>query len=313
VPWPFKWGKGQRTSSPNPVVSEEQIRARAHFLSKIAPWRTATENWEQAERELSLPEPSRSRVAFWRWCGFSEKKGWDWLDFLVRLSVPLVIAGGGLIFTHWSGVRQQQISGQEREDAVLRASEERKDLVLREYLKEMKTILLDSRTAIEARKPGSSAYLIARAFTLTTLAQLQGSGPLAPQRRSLVFQFLREAKAPILVGADFAGYDLSGTNLIEANLSGANLMKTNLSGANLYKSNLSGAILIRANLSRTHLGKANLSRAILANANLNEANLFMANLSGASLLGVNLSETTLIGAKFEHTICPDGTKTDTGC
>jgi uncharacterized protein YjbI with pentapeptide repeats len=242
------------------------------------------------------------------------------MELSLKLSVPLTIALGGWLLGTLNSNRQNEI-----------AQANQKDAVIREYIKEMKGMLLDKTVAKEAKQPGSEANGVARALTLTALTQLKGEGPA---RRTLVFQFLRESNFPILAGsekvqgANLVGYDLSEANLSEANLRranlfGANLMRANLMRANLIRANLwranlrgakliraklSGANLIRANLSGANLIRANLSGADLSGANLSGANLWGANLRGADLSGANLS-----GAKFKDTICPDRKKTDTGC
>jgi uncharacterized protein YjbI with pentapeptide repeats len=131
--------------------------------------------------------------------------------------------------------------------------------------------------------------------------------------------------------ADFAGADLSGTdlsiaNLREANLSSANLSNANLREANLMSANLSNADLRWANLSNAvvtdetqldakwrlvwelqskggrnrGLISADLSHANLSNANLSHANLSNANLSSAFLRGANLSNANLMSANLSH-------------
>jgi uncharacterized protein YjbI with pentapeptide repeats len=306
---------------------QDEIKARAFSLSKIAPWRTPIQNWEKAERELVNPGPLTPLVTFWRWSGFGEKSDRKGLDAWISLSIPVLLFVGSLLFNNWNGIRQSNI-----------ASEEKKDLVLREYTREMKTILLDPMTSQEVMKSGTESHSVARALTLTTLIQLQGDGPLAPERRSLVFQFLREAHAPILAGAnlsslDLRGADLSGTNFRETNFYRANLGGANLGGANLSEANFSEAKLIRSNLFKSNLYRANLSGANLTGSNLNganfsEANLLRANLTEADfnwaiLNKANLTEANLAHAilgrslldnvVFKDTICPNGKRTNTMC
>ena len=197
------------------------------------------------------------------------------MELSLKLSVPLTIALGGWLLGTLNSNRQNEI-----------AQANQKDAVIREYIKEMKGMLLDKTVAKEAKQPGSEANGVARALTLTALTQLKGEGPA---RRTLVFQFLRESNFPILAGSEkVQGANLVGYDLSEANLSGAKLNKANLNKADLRGANLRGA-------------------------NLWWANLKGADLSGANLSGANLSEANLIGAKFKDTICPDRKKTDTGC
>ena len=56
--------------------SQEEIKAKAYFFSKIAPWRSPIENWEQAERELVNPGLLTPLKTFWRWSGFGGGRGY---------------------------------------------------------------------------------------------------------------------------------------------------------------------------------------------------------------------------------------------
>ena len=307
--------------------SQEEIKAKAYFFSKIAPWRSPIENWEKAEQELVNPGLLTPLKTFWRWSGFGEKSDRKGLDAWISLSIPVLLFVGSLLFNNWNGLRQSNM-----------ASEEKKDLVLREYTREMKTILLDPITSQDVMRSGTASHSVARALTLTTLIQLQGDGMLGPERRSLVFQFLREANAPILAGAnlsslDLRGADLSGNNFSETNFYRANLGGANLGGANLSEANFSEAILIGSNLFKSNLYRASLSGANLTGSNLNganmsEANLFRANLTQADftwaiLSKANLTEANLFRASvgrslldnavFKNTICPNGKRTNTTC
>ena len=292
-PWP-----PDDSSRQEATPSDDAIRARADQLAKRRPWCSAEQNWTDACLELNSAFLLRWRPSLLRWLGASEKTGWDWMELSLKLSVPLTIALGGWFLGTLNSNRQNEI-----------AQANQKDAVIREYIKEMKGMLLDKTVAKEAKQPGSEANGVARALTLTALTQLKGKGEGSEQRRTLVFQFLRDSNFPILAGsvkvrgANLAGYDLS-----EANLSGAKLRRANLFGANLRGADLFDADLFEANLSGTDLSGADLRRANLIRANLWGANLRGADLSGANLRGANLS-----GAKFKDTICPDRKKTDTGC
>jgi len=86
-PWPPD-GSSPQEAPP----TDEEIRARADQLSKSRPWCTAEENWEDARLELNSPLLLRWRPTLLRWLGASEKKGWDWMDLSIKLSVPLTVA-----------------------------------------------------------------------------------------------------------------------------------------------------------------------------------------------------------------------------
>ena len=255
--------------------SDDAIRARADQLAKRRPWCSAEQNWTDACLELNSAFLLRWRPSLLRWLGASEKTGWDWMELSLKLSVPLTIALGGWLLGTLNSNRQNEI-----------AQANQKDAVIREYIKEMKGMLLDKTVAKEAKQPGSEANGVARALTLTALTQLKGEGPA---RRTLVFQFLRESNFPILAGSEkVKGANLSGANLTKANLSWADLRGADLRWADLSGANLSGADLWRADLSWADLSWADLTKADLSWANLS-------------------------GAKFKDTICPDRKKTYTGC
>ncbi|MCP9787202.1 pentapeptide repeat-containing protein [Cyanobium sp. N5-Cardenillas] len=216
------------------------------------------------------------------------------MEMSLKLSVPLTIALGGWFLGTLNSNRQNEI-----------AQANQKDAVIREYIKEMKGMLLDTKVAKEAKRAGSELNGVARALTLTALAQLKGEGP---ERRTLVFQFLRESNFPILAGSDsklganLVGYDLRETNLFMANLSKANLKGAYLSSANLFAANLSradlsGANLIWAGLVQTNLSGADLTRASLIGADLSGSNLMVTNLSYADLTGIRWDEKTEWPAK----------------
>jgi len=284
-PWP-----PDDSSRQEATPTDDAIRARADQLAKRRPWCSAEQNWTDACLELNSAFLLRWRPSLLRWLGASEKTGWDWMELLLKLSVPLTISFGGWVLGTLNSNRQDEI-----------AQANQKDAVIREYIKEMKGMLLDKTVAKEAKQPGSEANGVARALTLTALTQLKGEGPA---RRTLVFQFLRESNFPILAGSEevqggnLAGYDLNKTDLSEANLGRANLSVADLSeaylsGADLSGANLSGANLIRADLSEAYLSGANLRRADLRRADLSEANLSEANLSEANLSRADLSGANL--------------------
>ena len=295
-PWP-----PDDSSRQEATPTDDAIRARADQLAKRRPWSSAEQNWTDACLELNSAFLLRWRPSLLRWLGASEKTGWDWMELLLKLSVPLTISFGGWFLGTLNSNRQIEI-----------AQANQKDAVIRDYIKEMKGMLLDKAVAKEAKQPGSEANGVARALTLTALTQLKGEGPA---RRTLVFQFLRESNFPILAGsevvqgANLAGYDLSGADLSEAslgraNLSEANLGKADLSGADLGRANLSGASLRGADLSGADLSGADLDEANLSGANLGMANLRGADLSegdldGANLSGANLGRANLRGAIFD--------------
>ncbi len=260
--------------------TDDTIRARAERLAERRPWCSAEQNWSDAHLELQSPLLLRWRPSLLRWLGASEKSGWDWIDLSLKLAVPLTIAFGGWILGTISSSEQNKI-----------ASNNQKDGVIREYIKEIKIILLDKELAKEARRPGSEAHSVARALTLTALAQLKGEDPL---RRSLVFQFLAESKFPVLAGND----ENPGANLVNFDLRGTNLSDTDLTMARLDGADLTNATLVRANLS---------------GATLIGATLINSDLMGANLTKARFDKTILKGARMTPVTCIDGQVYDEGC
>ena len=94
--------------------SQEEIKAKAYFFSKIAPWRTPVENWEQAERELLNPGLLTPLKTFWRWSGFGEKSDRKGLDAWISLSIPVLLFVGSLLFNNWNGLRQSNMASEEK-------------------------------------------------------------------------------------------------------------------------------------------------------------------------------------------------------
>lgn len=268
----------------------------------MSPWRTTAENWEAAERELSRPKIARWTKSIFDWFGFSEKKGWDWLEFLARVSLPVVIAIGGWYWAGENSKQQQQIN-----QAV------QKDLVVSEYIKNIQQLVLEKN--LSTAEPAEPVSAIARSLTLTALTRLrEADSEQLSVHKGQILQFLHETglitqrsnKRHVLVsnanlllngadlsGANLTGGDLSGANLIGANLNGADLARAYLRGTYFYAgylrgASLSGAYLFGANLTGANLTGANLRGASLHGAKLSGTNLFKADLSGASLYGADL-------------------------
>jgi uncharacterized protein YjbI with pentapeptide repeats len=233
------------------------------------------------ENESSKRPPWWKRL--WEWTEFGKKSGWNWLELLSALAIPVVLAAAGLYFEAQFDDRQRQI--EERRAKVEREIEEQRaqQATLQAYLDQMGTLLLDRdlRTSSE----DSDVRRLARARTLIVLDALDSG------RQSRVLRFLDEtdlieARAPdrppiiSLKYASLRNFELAGkqllkdTDLTQAWLSGAELAETNLEGTDL-----SGA----------HLGKADLSDANLRDAKLSGAYLYDTDLSGADLTGANLS------------------------
>jgi len=241
------------------------------------------------------------------------KTFWDWMDLLL---LPLVLAGGVILFTYSRRQMERKRSGEraflEREIA----SDQQKEEAIQAYFDRLTDLLLKEKLS---KFSPDEVKTVARVRTLTVLRGLD------PSRKGQVLMFLKDSslidrEAVIdLCGADLsevsaAFASLNRVNLSESNLSGADLQgaglgKSYLGGTNLREANLAGANLAGADLFEANLSGADLSHAKLNGANLNGADLRGcklndANLSDADLSGVNLSVGDLIranlrGAKLE--------------
>lgn len=115
-----------------------------------------------------------------------------------------------------------------------------------------------------------------------------------------------------LVGADFSGANLYGARLGDADLTAsifvsATLAAADLSGASLRGADLRAANLRGANLSGADLTSADLTGAVLIGADLTNANLTDVDLAGANLAAANLAGVTLTAARNdESTRWPHG-------
>jgi hypothetical protein len=237
-----------------------------------------------------------------RFSGEKERSGWDWVDLLLKVSVPVLILGLSTAYSIISSSRQEKIAREQRENDVITG-----------FVKEMQPLILDKdlkKSAADAEVRG-----VARGLTLAALSQVKD-----PDKKRLIVSFLFDTGLNAKPGNLFS---LSEANLNEVNFRGADFRGAKLGWADLSRANLSGANLSGADLRGANVGWADLSRADLWGADLRGANLSGADLSGADFRGAklgwadlsraNLSGANLGAAIFKKTVCPDGEKTDTGC
>jgi uncharacterized protein YjbI with pentapeptide repeats len=230
-------------------------------------------------------------VGWAAWTGFEEfispalapgqeyypgKTLWDWLELLI---VPVVLAGGALLFNRSERRAEREIAKKrdqtEREIANDRVSEN----ALQTYLDRMTELLLEKN--LRNSEPEEEVVVVARARTLTVLRSLDAD------RKGALVRFLYEAH---LIDRDKVIINLSG-----ANLSNANLYEANLKGVHLGRAHLDGAIMVRANLEEANLDQTHLEGANLFEIKLNDAYLQWAKLEGARLEYANL-----IRADFQY-------------
>ena len=318
--------------------TEEGIRVRAQQVYErrqaIGLVGTPEDDWEGAIRELKWERSFPGR--FCRWTGLGQKKGWDLVQLLTSISIPVAIFAGGSLFTYWNNQQQQRIADERREQDLRIAEDRQKDEILKTYLDAMKGYLLDEKHPLRRAKEGDERRSIARTLTLTTLSQLNREhdkqlrnkpinargGDDYNQRKAVVLQFLHESGliespkggkgSPIirLEGADFTNINLESTNLKGAELRGANLAQSNLYGANLSHADLRNTIFDRASLSNANLESADLTGANLTGANLVNINLTGANLTGADLHIADLTVANLTDANLRDTNLTDANLTD---
>ncbi len=234
----------------------------------------------------------------WNWTGF-DKTLWDWMQLLI---IPAALSLSATWFNRSEHKHDQKI-----------ALDNQRATILKDYLAKMSELLLEKD--LRTSKDGDEVRKLARAWTLTTLRELDGD-----RKRSLL-QFLNESDlirnkgGETIIdmhGADLSkanlhhvylrNVDLSGADLCNANLFSAKLDQTNFCGACLCRANLRLAELTRTDLSETHVDEANFSDTEMTAANLKDAHAYRANFSNALmdcqviLDGANLSEANLTGA-----------------
>ena len=278
-----QWWRAQAEQSKK--KREEAIRLAAYYL------------WEADKKPEGMNEyywhKAREKIdylsRFRKWTGIGEKKGWDFLQLGIGVSIPILLFFG----TQYFSTQQQKIATERyHQDKEIAAERYRQDVLIK-YLEQMSQLLLDKNL----REKESEARTIARARTLSALRELDSF------RKGLLIQFLAEAKLIAqeqrvisLVDADLTFADLRGARLSGADLRGAFLRGADLTSAKLESANLESAILSGADLESAYLSGAILSGAYLIGARLYVANLESAILSGADLTSAFLTSAFLRGA-----------------
>ncbi|MBW4540688.1 MAG: pentapeptide repeat-containing protein [Myxacorys chilensis ATA2-1-KO14] len=288
----------------SPSFTYEQVCIKGYEL-----WKNGKDHSFEAAVKAVEAEKHDSNCfrRFWRWTGFGEKKGWDFLQLLI---VPLVLLGAAWKF-------QQVAKDQDTQSADNRAKQE----TLEKYFDQMTQLLKDK---LRQAKTDSDEFILAQARTTTALRDLN------TERQNLLFQFLRAADLLNHVpdaelkkekpdekerGGLLEKSNLDSTNLSKTEISKIRLNKASLKNVNLSEANLSEAYLSDADLTKANLSKANLKGAILfqtnfSNANLSGADLSKANLNRAILSGAQITERELSQAKLCDTRLPSNITID---
>ncbi|MBD2205522.1 pentapeptide repeat-containing protein [Calothrix sp. FACHB-1219] len=102
-----------------------------------------------------------------------------------------------------------------------------------------------------------------------------------------------EYNKEILIGADFAGRDLTDSSFTKANLKQSNFSHANLSGVSFFAANLESANFEGANLSNATLDSARFIKANLTNAVLEGAFAANAKFDGAIVDGADFTDVLL--------------------
>ena len=94
------------------------------------------------EKERLEANPSVLR-RLWRWTGIGEKKGWDIIQLISTVSIPLLLWWGTQYFTDQNNKQQQELAKQNKIEEREIADRKQKDELLKTYINDMKASLLD--------------------------------------------------------------------------------------------------------------------------------------------------------------------------
>ncbi len=61
----------------------------------------------------------------WEWTEFGKKSGWNWLELLSAVAIPVVLAAIGFWFSSQQSTTQARIEEQRAQDAALQATSTR--------------------------------------------------------------------------------------------------------------------------------------------------------------------------------------------
>lgn len=203
---------------------------------------------------------------------------WDWLELLI---VPILLAVGGILYTH-----------RDKEREIRRQSEDQYQARYNKFVEQLIKILMTED--VEDKKVLQVVHMI----ILSTLRDVDG------KRKRLILENLQDSRLLcnrdylLLQNADFSGVNLRGINLAAANLSEVKFSKADLTGAVLDKALLSGTDLADSTLISAVLENAVMHEADLSRADLSRSFLDGTQLQGAYMSGVDLQGATLVGANL---------------
>ena len=264
------------------------------------------------------------------------KSLWDWLDLLI---VPLVLAGGGIIFSQADRANDRELAERrwrrdleieedrrredsDREEARRKLERELEEDRIKEsafqtYLDRMSDLVMDGTN--NTNQPWGT---IIRARTLSLLTRLDG------QRKGFMLSFLSEARLIVsdtedqdptvsLYGAEldnlvlqsgnYARCDMSNSNLRYAFVENANFSYSDLSECDLFKARFISVTLTHANLrgvvfgiSDTDKDDSSTSAAVFYHCSFAGANLRDVDFSNCRFTGSSLIGANLTNCSFRN-------------
>src|SRR5215208_499952 len=149
------------------------------------------------------------RQRLWRWVGIREKKGWDWVQLLISISIPILIFLGGWWLNDAQKQREKWLNDAQKQREEHETAQRSQDAALQSYLDQMSQLLIEKEsTQLHQLDPDTNVRRLMAARTSTVLERLDKG------RRLAVVRFLAEAHLiskpnPVvsLTGADLSGID----------------------------------------------------------------------------------------------------------
>ena len=325
--------KSPKTKTPSIIEQirakdeEQRLRDKAYEIwEKRGKTGTLEENWDAAIKALKRRRLWQPFSNFWHWTGIQEKKGWEVVQLLVGISIPIVLFVGGQYFTTQNNEKQQNLADDKtKQDTLVKYLDQMADSLQHGLLKENpgddQSIVAQSRTVLALQSLDKNRQHLVIQFLQAAGLNKVGAytkpdqdGNIQLKKGDKVLLYQAQMSKAILANSDLSGGVLIGVNLEQANLgchpreskepgqcsdwsfadlryanlSNANLSNATLSKSDLYKSDLSKSDLSNANLSNANLSESDLSESDLSNANLSESNLSDADLYNATLSSANL-------------------------
>jgi hypothetical protein len=212
----------------------------------------------------------------WGWTEFGNKTGWQWLELLSALAIPVVLAVAGFWFTAEQAARQREIETRRAEAERALEDQRAQDASLQAYLDQMTDLTLNR--GLRDSEPGDTVYELAQARTLTVMSQLGSENNMSVTgfltdagllgTGSPSIGLLRETdlqkldlRVAALDGADFQQTIFLEVDLTLAMLDGADFGEASLFDTDFTEAHLRDAYFDRSMIYGTDFGGADLKRA----------------------------------------------------